>query len=362
MMKRVRINTTATLLPALVVVALAVGFGLIRWQARASTLAGDINNDGVVNIFDLSILLSDWNTNTAAADLNQDGTVNIFDLSILLSHWGQTAPTPTPTPTPTPSPTPAPYSQLVWSDEFNGAAGAAPDPTKWNLEQGGNGWGNSELECYTNSPANAQTNGQGQLIITAFYTPGHVCSDGNTNNYTSAKLDTKNLETLTYGRMEMRAQVPTASGMWPAFWALGTTGGNWPYNGEIDTMEAIGRLPATVQGHIHGPQYNADGSYDGDYGPGGTYSLASGTLSDTYHVYGVDWSPTQISFDFDGTTYCTITKAQMDASANPHEAWVFNAPFYMLLNLTVGGNWPGAPASSSEFPQQMLVDYVRVYQ
>lgn len=244
--------------------------------------------------------------------------------------------------------------RLVWSDEFNGAAGALPDATKWNFETGGNGWGNGELECYTSAPGNVSQNGSGDLVITAIRQPGHICSDGAKTDYTSARLTTANKFTFSYGTMEVRAKVPTAPGLWPAFWSLGanepTVG--WPQTGEIDAMEVVGSAPSTVHGSIHGPLAN-NAPYDL------TTSENYGTnLADAFHIYAATWTPTQISYSIDGHTYGTITKAQVIAKGG---SWVFTKSNYLLLDLAVGGGFPGPPTTATTWPQQFDVDWVRVY-
>lgn len=253
-----------------------------------------------------------------------------------------------------PSPTPTPATKLIWSDEFNGASGVLPNPATWNFVTGGSGQGNNELECYTDVPGNVSTNGTGDLVITAIRQPGHICSDGAKNDYTSARINTQNKFTAKYGRLEVRAKVPTGSGAWPAFWALGSniTTVQWPTAGEIDVMEVVGKEPTIVHGTLHGPK--ADTS---------SYSVARQVdtgkdLSTAFHVYGADWSPTSITFTLDGKPYGTVTKADVEAAGG---TWVFTHSFYLLLNLAVGGDYPGNPLPSATWPQSYTIDYVRVY-
>ncbi len=241
---------------------------------------------------------------------------------------------------------------LIFSDEFSGPSGAAPDPAKWSIETGGGGWGNNELEYYTARSSNVSLDGDGQLAITArreSYSAGGVSRE-----YTSARLQTKGLFATAYGRLEARIKLPTGQGLWPAFWALGsdveTVG--WPNSGEIDVMESLGSDPFTLYGSLHGPQ---PGSEKG-------YTLTALERSDTslasrFNVYGVEWSPSAITFTFDGVPYSTRTPASLSSD----QQWVFNKPFFLLLNLAVGGDWPGAPRGSTMFPATMLVDWVRVY-
>ncbi|MFC7328098.1 ricin-type beta-trefoil lectin domain protein [Marinactinospora rubrisoli] len=236
-------------------------------------------------------------------------------------------------------------AQLVWSDEFNGAAGTRPDPNKWTHETGDHGWGNNELQNYTTSTANSAHDGQGNLVITA-----RREADG---GYTSARLITKDTFTRQYGRFEARIRVPRGQGIWPAFWMLGSDFDEvgWPNSGEIDIMENIGREPGTVHGSLHGPGYSGGNPLTGSYTlPGGR------ALADDFHTFAVEWGPDSISWFIDDVRYQTRTPA--DAGGNP---WVFDHPFFMLLNVAVGGNWPGYPDGTTTFPQTMTVDYVRVY-
>ena len=250
---------------------------------------------------------------------------------------------------------------LVWSDEFNGAAGAPVDSTKWSSNVGGDGWGNNELEYYTNatdptSPnfttANARQDGAGHLVISAIAQPvGYDTCWYGACQFTSARLVTLGKFSQQYGRFEVRMKIPPGQGLWPAFWMLGVSN-DWPNCGEIDVMEAIGTTPATVYGSAHGPGY-IDGLI------GGSYSLTSGNLSDDYHVYAVQWQQGQLQYYLDNVLYETITPASMPSGST----WEFDRqPFYIILNLAVGGDWPGPPNASTAFPAQLLVDYVRVYQ
>jgi beta-glucanase (GH16 family) len=242
---------------------------------------------------------------------------------------------------------------LVWSDEFNGPNGSAPDPTKWTYDLGGGGWGNNELETYTNRPVNAQIQ-NGNLVITA-QKETYTGSDGITRDYTSARLKTQGLFSQAYGRFEARIKIPRGQGMWPAFWLLGndipTVG--WPQCGEIDIMENIGREPGTVHGSMHAPSSTAPTS-----DLTSSFSLPAGqSFADDYHVYAVEWQPGSLSFYVDSNNYATFTQSQWPAGGQ----WVFDHPFFIILNVAVGGNWPGSPDATTQFPQQMLIDYVRVY-
>jgi beta-glucanase (GH16 family) len=242
---------------------------------------------------------------------------------------------------------------LVWSDEFDGPNGSAVDSTKWSFDVGGNGWGNNELETYTNSTANAYRDG-GQLVIKVLKETV-TGSDGIKRDYTSARLLTNNKFSQTYGRFEARIKIPYGQGIWPAFWMLGDNIGTagWPNCGEIDIMENIGKEPSMVHGTFHGP------GYSGANGIGAPYALPNGQkFSDAFHTFAVEWEPNVVRFYVDGLLYKTTVPADLPAG----KSWVFDHPFFIILNVAVGGYWPGNPDGTTVFPQQMLVDYVRVYQ
>jgi len=246
---------------------------------------------------------------------------------------------------------------LAWADEFNGPAGAAVDSAKWGFDVGGGGWGNRELEYYTDSTRNASTDGAGNLRIVAIKETlarkAARCWYGQCQ-YTSARLLTKGRFQQTYGRFEARLKIPYGQGIWPAFWMLGANidPAGWPACGEIDIMENIGREPAVVHGTLHGP------GYSGAAGVGAPYSLTTGQrFADDFHTFAVEWEPGAIRWYVDNQLYQTRTSADLPAGS----AWVFDHPFFMILNVAVGGNWPGSPDATTTFPQTMLVDYVRVY-
>jgi beta-glucanase (GH16 family) len=244
---------------------------------------------------------------------------------------------------------------LAWSDEFNGDAGAQPDPAIWTPMLGGTGWGNHELECYTSSRDNSFLDGSGDLVIAALKpTGGTRCSDNPHNAYTSARLSTEGLQASEYGRIEVRAELPTGVGIWPAIWALGTDHDvvTWPASGELDVAEVIGWAPTVVHGTVHGPTRKQS-----PYKLTGMVNSPS-SLSTEFHSYSVDWDADSIAFAFDGTTYARFTRSAVAAQG----AWVFDQPFYVLLDVAVGGDWPGSPDSTTVWPQQLIVDYVRVYE
>lgn len=244
--------------------------------------------------------------------------------------------------------------KLHWSDEFDGASWTAPDPGKWSAEIGGNGWGNQELEYYTNSLDNARQE-NGSLVITA--TPDKAWNYGcwyGGCQYTSARLVSAGKLELTYGRVEARIQIPRGKGLWPAFWMLGADIGahGWPACGEIDIMENVGYEPGKNHGSLHGP------GYSGNTPETAVYSLPAGqSFADAFHTFAVEWEPGVVRFYVDDNLYQTRTPADLPAGTK----WVYDHPFFLLLNVAVGGGWPGSPDGSTSFPQTMKVDYVRVY-
>lgn len=232
--------------------------------------------------------------------------------------------------------------QLVWFDEFSNAT---IDAANWTYETGGNGWGNNELQYYTNRDVNSYILG-GSLVIEA-----KKESYGG-KNYTSARMITKGKRYFTYGKIEARIRLPYGQGIWPAFWMLGenisTVG--WPKCGEIDIMELIGggANDKKVYGTVHW-ESNGHASY------GGNYSLSSGIFASDYHVFSIVWNSKSIQWFVDGTKYVTV-------DITPAGLAAFHKNNFIILNLAVGGNWPGNPDATTIFPQKMLVDYVRVYQ
>jgi beta-glucanase (GH16 family) len=243
--------------------------------------------------------------------------------------------------------------KLVWSDEFDGPNGSGVDRSKWVVETGGNKWGNEELEYYTDRKQNAFLQ-DGNLVIRAL-SEKYTGPDGVTMNYTSARMKTLGKFSHTYGRYEARIKIPSGQGMWPAFWMLGDDieKVGWPACGEIDIMENIGKEPSIVHGSIHGP------GYIGTVGIEAAYTLpGKQRFADDFHVFATEWNPDSILFYVDQDLYAKRTPAEL----RPGWKWVFDKPLFLILNLAVGGDWPGNPDSSTVFPRDMLVDYVRVYE
>lgn len=236
---------------------------------------------------------------------------------------------------------------LVWSDEFTQPDNSKPDTAKWGYDIGGSGWGNNELQYYTDRTVNARIESN-QLVIEA------RAENYGGKNHTSARLLTKGRHAWTFGRIEARMKIPRGQGIWPAFWMLGTNidAVGWPQCGEIDIMENIGSLPSNLYGTIHGPGYSGGG------GVSGSYVLPGAALADDFHVYAIEWEENRIRWFIDGQQYFTLAPNNLPGGGT----WVFNAPQFLILNVAVGGNWPGNPDGSTVFPQRMTVDYVRVYQ
>ena len=231
------------------------------------------------------------------------------------------------------------------------------DGTKWTYDlgtgadKGLNGWGNNELQYYTNRSENARIEdipGGGRALVIEALKESYQGS-----SYTSARLLTQGLQDWTYGRIEARIKLPIGKGIWPAFWMLGSniSTNPWPECGEIDIMEYLGQEPSRVHGTIH---YGNPHAYEG-----ASYNLPNGNFSDDFHVFGIVWSKGEIRWTVDGETY--QIKRNWSSSLGDFPA-PFDRPFFILLNLAVGGNWPGYPDESTEFPQKMYVDWVRVYQ
>ncbi|MEZ4594226.1 MAG: glycoside hydrolase family 16 protein [Chloroflexota bacterium] len=253
-----------------------------------------------------------------------------------------------PTPTATPAPTPTPDWvragwNLVWQDEFDGPD---IDTANWTHEVGGHGWGNGEAQYYSDDPKNSYIE-DGVLVIQA------LKENVSGKLYTSARLSSQGKVEVQYGRIEARIQIPVGQSLWPAFWMLGTNIDEvgWPFCGEIDIMENIGSEPSLIHGTVHGPRYS------GGDGVGTSRRLPGGArYTDNFHVFAIEWEEDEIRWYVDDQMYQKLTP-----TAVPGE-WVYNHQFYIILNLAVGGEWPGYPDGTATFPQTMKVDYVRIYE
>ena len=239
----------------------------------------------------------------------------------------------------------ATFTNLIMQDEFN--TNGAPDPTLWTFDigTGVNGWGNNELQYYTDRPENVVVE-DGMLKITA------IQESFMGSNYTSARILTRGLFERTYGRFEARIKLPWGQGIWPAFWLLGndSDGRVWPQIGEIDIMEFRGQEPTIIHGSVHGPGYSGANPVTK------SYELTNDRFDTDFHVFGIEWGPNYINYYVDDVLYNQIT------SEDANGEWVFNDnSFYMILNLAVGGSFVGSPNNSTVFPQTMYVDYIRVY-
>ncbi len=242
----------------------------------------------------------------------------------------------------------APSWDLVWEEEFEGPAGQLPDPARWRFDIG-TGWGNAQLEYDTDRPENVSLDGAGNLAIVARRETYEGCE------YTSGRINTSGFFEHGPGRFEARIQLPVGQGMWPAFWLLGNNfaaeGVGWPACGEIDIMEYRGQEPRVVLGSLHGPGYSGGGALSA------RYTLSGLGFDAGFHVFRVDWEKDRISWYVDGTIFHVVTPDDLPAGTR----WVFDHPFFVILNLAVGGNFVGPPDASTSFPQTMLVDWVRVY-
>jgi len=239
--------------------------------------------------------------------------------------------------------------QMTWSDEFDGPANTAPDPTKWKHDIGGGGWGNDELEFNTDQLSNAHLDGNGGLVITA------QLQDYGGNDYTTARLTTEGILDQRYGRFQARIKLPEGAGLWPAFWLLGSSFNTvgWPGCGELDIVEQRGSEPGVAHGSAHGP------GYSGSNPKTATYTLADGaSFADDFHLFTIEWSPGEVHWFVDDAHYHAVRAADMPDG----QPWVFdNGPMFVILDLAVGG-WFGGEVDDSVFPRSMVVDYVRVYE
>ncbi|MEU6845603.1 glycoside hydrolase family 16 protein [Streptomyces sp. NPDC046716] len=252
---------------------------------------------------------------------------------------------------------PAPdRDRLFWQAEFDGSAGTRPSVKYWNTETGNRdeeGWGNNELQYYTDDAANSALDGTGHLLITAKRAPEEAelpCYPQKVCPFTSARLTTAHKVSLRHGRVEVRAELPTGQGLLPAIWMLGDNGAQWPRQGEIDISEVVGDEPRTVYGTAHGP------TYYNENGIGGSTSLPAGA-GRAFHTYAVEKEPHRITWSVDGKQYFTLTPDKLPATRD----WVFEQDMHLLLNVAVGGDWPGPPDDSTRLPATMTIDYVRFY-
>ncbi len=245
----------------------------------------------------------------------------------------------------------ATFTQLTMSDEFD--TDGAPNSAIWGFDigTGQDGWGNQELQYYTDRPENVKVQ-NGILLITA----DRESFEG--SQYTSARLTTKDKFEQRYGRFEARMRLPWGQGIWPAFWMLGADidENPWPGAGEIDIMEYRGQNPSILIGTVHGPGYSGGESISKEY------TLPNDRFDTGFHVFGIEWGPEYINFYVDDVLYNQITPEDIDEETDGEGVWVFEKPFYILINLAVGGTFLGPPNEETVFPQTLLVDYVRVYE
>jgi beta-glucanase (GH16 family) len=238
--------------------------------------------------------------------------------------------------------------EIVWADEF--LVNGKPNSNTWNFDigTGQNGWGNNELQYYTDRLQNIEIV-NGMLHIKA------VKESYLGSSYTSAKITTKGLFQQKYGRYEAKIKLPWGQGLWPAFWLLGDDSNGsvvWPQIGEIDIMEYRGQQPTITHGSVHGPGYSAGESITK------SYTLPNDRFDTGFHIFGIEWGPNYINYYVDDVLYNQITPSNIPAGSE----WVFNNnEFYIILNLAVGGSFVGSPNTQTQFPQEMIVDYIRVY-
>jgi len=289
----------------------------------------DYDADGTTNYLDFANLASDWGETASPYNLAGDGGIDMDDLRAFAVRWLS----------------PEPEYQLVWSDEFDGFS---INTSVWNHEIGAGGWGNNELQYYTSHPDNSYVSGGNLVIVARENHLGH--------SYTSARMTTKGKQYFLYGKMEARIKLPYGQGMWPAFWMMPEAWAvsGWPACGEIDIMESVNQMDFTG-GAIH---FGSSSPYIHDY-HSGSYSPGGINFSDDFHIFTLEWEPELMQWYVDGNHFLTLNDWWSSEGDYPAP---FNKDFFFILNIAVGGNWPGNPDGTTVFPQQMVVDYVRVYQ
>lgn len=273
----------------------------------------------------------------------------LLSISFLLAACAITTPEPTHTPKPTMVPSPTPDWEragwnIVWQDEFDGPE---LNLKNWTFDIGGNGWGNQEWQYYSDRPENIRVK-DGMLVIEAREEEATFSG----RPYSSARIKTEGLHAWQYGRIEARIKLPYGQGIWPAFWMLGEnlTQKGWPAAGEIDIMEFIGREPDHIYATVHAP------GYSGSRGMGSNINIPADSLKNEFHIFAIEWQENEIRWYVDEQQYFKLTPEDVP------DQWIFDHPFFIILNLAVGGGWPGYPNDTTVFPQFLYVDYVRVYQ
>lgn len=247
----------------------------------------------------------------------------------------------------------------VWSDEFDGPAGAPVDSTKWRHDTADGcashncGWGNNEKEYYSTARENVALNGQGQLMIVGRVARARLTCYYGPCRYTSAKITTRGKVDVAPGRVEARIKLAAGQGLWPAFWLLGQNIGavGWPTSGELDIMENKGSAPTATSSAVHGPGYSGNTPF------AHVRAVQHGSFTDAFHTFAVEWDSLTIRFFVDDTLHFRVTRTGVETFGN----WVFDQPFFIIVNLAIGGHFDGDPASDAILPATMLVDYVRVY-
>jgi len=243
---------------------------------------------------------------------------------------------------------------LVWRDEFDNPS---IDRSSWTYDTGGGGWGNQELQYYTDRPENSRITALGGAPGTGYLLIEALEESFQKMGYTSARMKTLGLKSWKYGRVEISALVPGGRGVWPALWMMGTDlpQKGWPECGEIDIMEHVENgadmTPESIRGTIHGPGYSGVNSMGAE--------LRIPTLQTNFHTYGMEWDPTGITWDVDGDIFYTVSPSQVPGGP---AKWRFDHDFFILVNLAIGGNWGGPPTDDTKFPVRYWIDWVRVYQ